>query len=359
MMKFSFGSAAAVAATALVLTSCGAPEDSATNNGSNNGASAASGTGTLNIACSQQEIFCQKMSQAFEDETGIETTYVRLGAGEVIARLKTNQGEFDVWSGGQAENHLVAHEDGNIEPYISDNAAALPAEYNDEEGLWTGFYTDSIGFCSNQDELDRLGVDAPTSWDDLLKPEFAGQISMPHPATAGVGYMIIYTLHQLYGGDDAKVLEYLSNLDNNVVQYSKSAATGTQMAGRGEAAVGIALDSDCVMAQEEGFSNLEYTYPEEGTGYEVGAVSLLKGAPNTEEAQRYFDWIVSAEAQNLYPEVPTYAAPTHPDAVLGEGIPDQNKVNKVDWDVADAAARKADLNGLFESRIASSEEAAE
>ncbi|WP_269929204.1 ABC transporter substrate-binding protein [Kocuria massiliensis] len=348
MKKTSFS--LVVAATGLLLASCSAPSGQES-------AHQTSGDGDLKIACSQQEIFCQKMTDNFTQATGIKATYVRLGSGEVLARLKTNKGEFDVWSGGQAENHIVAHKDGNIEPYVSPNAAKLPSEYNDPDGVWSGFYTDSIGFCSSKDELARLGADAPKSWDDLLDPKFEGKISMPHPATAGVGYMVLYTLNQKFGGDEGKVLDYMQKLNKNVVQYSKSAATSTQMVGRGEAAVGIALDSDCAQAQHEGFGSLENTYPEGGTGFEVGSVSIVKGAKHMDQAKKYFDWILSKEAQEKFAEVPSFAAPTNPEVTIGSDVPDQTKVSKVSWNVADAAGKRQDLNTLFEEKIQKASEA--
>lgn len=348
---------AAVSATAFALTlaACSAPAEptgSGTDSGSENTI-----TGPLNIACSQQEDFCQAITAAFAAETGIDATYVRLGSGEVLARLETTPGEFDVWSGGQAENHLIADERGYVERYISPNAAALPAEYNDPDGIWSGFYTDSIAFCSNQTELDRLGVDAPDSWDDLLDPALEGAVSMSHPATAGVGYMAMFTIYTLNEGDSGATLDYFTELNKNVLQYSKSAATGTEQAGRGEVAVAIALDSDCVKAELAGFSDLVTTYPLEGTGYEVGSISLLKDARNVEAAKAYFDWILTTDAQNLYQDVPSFAAPTLPDAELGPDVPPQDTVNKVEWNLQRAADNRGPLVELFETVISSSADA--
>ena len=342
----AFGTVALLA----TLSACSAPEGETD-------PTPQSGSGTINIACSQQEDFCQQITAAFEEQTGIESTYVRLGSGEVLARLETTPGEFDVWSGGQAENHLIADERGFVERYVSDNAADLPAEYNDADGVWSGFYTDSVGFCSNASELEKLGVAAPTSWDELLDPKLQGSVSMPHPATAGVGYMGMFTVNTLMDGDVDATVEYFQKLNTNVLQYSKSAATGTEQAGRGEVAVAIALDSDCVKAAEAGFSELVTSYPAEGTGYEVGAVSILQNARNLDSAKQYMDWILTVDAQNLYADVPSFAAPTLPDADLGEAVPDQNEVVKVDWDLTKAADSRDQLIQLFESDIASSSEA--
>jgi len=337
---------------AATLAGCSAPEGAET--GSPAGATDG---GSLAIACSQQEDFCQAITAAFQQETGIDTTYVRLGSGEVLARLQTSQGEFDVWAGGQAENHLLADDSGYVEAYASPEAAALPAEYNDESGVWSGFYTDSVAFCSNKAELDKKGLAAPTSWDDLLDPALKGAVAMPHPATAGVGYMAMYTVATLNDGDETATIDYFKSLNANVMQYSKSAATGTEQAGRGEVAVAIALDSDCEKAAQAGYSDLVTSYPAEGTGYEVGAVSILKGARNTEAAQTFMDWILTAAAQDLYADIPSFAAPTNPEATVGENVPPQDEVVKVDWDLRDAADSRETYIAAFESDIASANDA--
>lgn len=338
--------AAAGALAALTLLSACSPSGGSSQ-------SSASGKGSLTIACSQQEDFCQKMTQEFAKASGIKTNYVRLGAGEVLARLQASQGEFDVWSGGQAENHLIADKKGFVERYKSPSASALPEKYNDPDGVWSGFYTDSIGFCSNKDELNNLGVDVPQSWEDLLNPKLKGKIVMAHPATAGVGYMVLFTIQTWKDGNRQAALDYLKELNKNVLQYSKSSATSTEMAGRGEIAVGIALDSDCAKAKDIGFDSLEYSYPSEGTGYEVGAVSVLSGARNKDAAKKYMDWILSKEAQDLYGSVPSFAAPTLPDAKLGKGVPPQDKVNQVKWDLVKASTDRDDFIKEFSAQIVS------
>lgn len=340
----------AIVASALALSGCSAPPGAEDSSG-------AGANGSLTVACSQQEDFCQAITAAYEKKTGSPVTYVRLGAGEVLARLETNPGEFDIWMGGQAENHLVASDKGWIEDYISPNASALPAEYNDEKGTWSGFYTDSIAFCSNQDELDRLGVKAPQSFEDLLDPGLRGHIAMPHPATAGVGYMAMYTVAQLHNGDQTATIDYFKQLNGSIMQYSKSAATGTEQAGRGETAVAIALDSDCQKAIDAGYSSLTLSYPQEGTGYEVGAVSVLANARNGEGAKAMMDWLLSTEAQDLYADVPSYAAPTLPDAKIGESVPKQDGVKHVTWDNRDAADSRTEYIDAFEEQVAGSSEA--
>lgn len=312
---------------------------------------------SVSIACSQQEDFCQTITKAFAKSSGIKTTYVRLGAGEVLARLATNPGEFDVWAGGQAENHLLADDKDWVEHYVPKNTNSLQQEYKDSKGSWTGFYTDSIAFCSNTSELKKKNVKAPTSWNELLTSNLKSSVAMPHPATAGVGYMAMYTQALLHGGNQQAAIDYFKQLNGNVMQYSKSAATGTEQAGRGEVTVAIALDSDCQKAIKAGYSDLKTTYPAEGTGYEVGALSVLKNARNKGSAHAFADWLMSTDAQNLYADVPSFAAPTNPKAKVGKDVSRQDKVKKVNWDVRKAADARDAFIKSFENDVASSKDA--
>ena len=44
---------------------------------------------------------------------------------------------------------------------------------------------------------------------------------------------------------------------------------------------------------------LELVVPCEGTGYELGGVSILKGARNIDNAKLFVDWALSKEGQEL------------------------------------------------------------
>src|SRR4029453_3825923 len=49
-------------------------------------------TGTLTILGTPEEEYLQGMVRAFEQETGIHTSYVRLSSGEALARLRDDKG---------------------------------------------------------------------------------------------------------------------------------------------------------------------------------------------------------------------------------------------------------------------------
>ena len=351
----------------LVLAACGETNGDGDGDGDGDGSPAASagadasaGTGggeledTLTVLCTPQEDWCQVMVAAFQEETGIETSYVRLSSGEAVARLSAGASdpEFSVWWGGPADGFVAANEEGLIEPYDSPNAAAIADEQKGPDGIWTGVYVGALGFCSNTQVLGDLGVDVPDSWDDLLDPALEGQVAMAHPASSGTAYTAFYTQVLRLGGED-EAMEYMQELHPNILQYTSSGAAPAEMAGRGEVAVSVVFSHDCVRNIDAGFSDLEVSFPSEGTGYEIGGVALIANAPEPNAAKAWIDWSLTAEAQELgAAEAASFQLPTHPDAAVDERSVDLASVELVEYDFDAAGLARADLTARFEDEVA-------
>lgn len=96
-------------------------------------------------------------------------------------------------------------------------------------------------------------------------------------------------------GDD-QAFDYLKQLNANVSQYTKSGIAPARNAARGETAIGIGFLHDYSLEKEQG-APLELISPCEGTGYEIGGVSILKGARNLDNAKLFVDWVLSKDAR--------------------------------------------------------------
>ena len=272
------------------------------------------GTQKLTVYWGALEDFMAADVAAFEKETGIKVTAVRMSSGETLQRLKAEKDapKASVWFGGPADGQIQAKADGLLEPYISPNAAKIPDRFRDRDGFWTGVYVGYLGFASNGKLLKEKNLEPPKSWNDLLKPEYQGQVVMPNPKSSGTGYTLLSSMFQLRGEEDA--LEYMKKLDKQIKNYQKSGSAPAKMAGQGECLVGISFLHDAIKFRESGMKDLVLTYPTEGTGYEVGAVSLIKGGPDQEAAKRFIDWCLTAKAQEIGQTVGSYQFLTHPEA---------------------------------------------
>lgn len=308
---------------------------------------------TLTVLCTPQEDWCQAMVAAFQEETGIQTSYVRLSSGEAFARLQAgaDDPEFSVWWGGPADAFVAANEEGLIEPYDSPGRAAIADDQKGADGIWTGVYVGALGFCSNTAVLGELGVDVPTAWDDLLDPALEGQVAIAHPASSGTAYTALYTQVLRLGGED-EAIEYMQELHPNILQYTSSGAAPAEMAGRGEIGVSVVFSHDCVRNIEAGFTDLEVSFPEEGTGYEIGGVALVAGAPEPNAAKMWIDWSLTAEAQEIGATTASFQLPTNPDAAVPEESVNLDEVNLVDYDFQAAGQARESLTARFEDEVA-------
>ena len=310
----------------------------------------------LNVLCTPQEQWCQGMKQEFEAKYGITVNYVRMSSGEALARVQAEKDnpQFDIWWGGPIDSFVAAKGEGLLEAYDSPNYANLidPVKMKDVDNQWVGIYVGTLGFATNTDWLAaNPGVEAPTSWDDLLKPEFTGQVMVAHPSSSGTSYTALATVLQIRGEEAG--WEYLTKYDGQMAQYTKSGAAPAKFVGQGEAVVAIVFSHDIVNEIENNKLPLVLTFPEEGTGYEIGGMGLLKGAKHMQAAKLWFDWALTPEAQALGPVYAAYQAPTVTGVELSH--PELLEVNLIDYDFIWAGEHKKEFVDKFTNEIAGAE----
>lgn len=304
----------------------------------------------LNLLCVPQEEWCEGMKQEFEAEFGITVNYVRMSTGEALARLEAERDnpQFDIMWGGPIDTYIAGKGEGLFEQYESPNLDNLliPELYMDPDNYWAGIYVGSLGFATNADWLAANNMEAPTSWADLLKPEFEGQLMVAHPSTSGTSYTALATVLQVLGEEAG--WDYLEKYAGQVLQFTKSGSAPAKFVGAGEAAVGIVFSHDIVKQIEAGLP-LVLSFPEEGTGYEVGGVAIVKGAEHLDAAQKWYDWALTADAQALGPKYKAYQAPTVGGVDLA--YPELLEVNLIDYDFQWAGENKKDFVDRFSNEI--------
>ncbi|MET8001620.1 ABC transporter substrate-binding protein [Nonomuraea glycinis] len=309
----------------------------------------------ITVACGASERWCAMMVKRFSDATGVEADFVRLSSGEALERIKAARArqEFDVWHGGPADSYVAAKSQGLLEPYASAKSGEIRPEWADREHAWSGIYAGVLAFCNNTKELAKRGMKPIRSWRELLDRRLrGGGVALAHPATSGTAYTTLWTHVELNGGDQEAALGYLRDLHPNVLRYNSSGSAAAVQAAKGEAAVGVVFSHDCVAAQEQGYPNLEVTFPREGTGYELGGLAVLAGAHNPGSARRYVDWALSGASQRLGPLVQFYALPTNTGVPAHSKAADPATVKLVPYDVEVAGRAKQALVGRFGAEIA-------
>ena len=289
----------------------------------------------LVVYCSVQEEWCRPMVAVFEKTTGIKVSMTRKSSGEFYAEVKAEAAnpKGDIWWGGTGDPHLQAAEEGLTQPYKSPMLPQLQdwaVRQAEQSGYRTvGIYSGALGFSYNKPALEKKGIPAPKCWADLIKPAFKGEIQVADPNSSGTSYTMLATMVQLLGED--KAFEYMKALHRNVNQYTKSGAAPARAAAVGESIVGITFMHDGVTHAVAG-APLVVVAPCEGTGYEIGSMSIIKGARNLENAKKWYDFALGAQIQILGANAKSFQVPSNKSAVTPPEAPKLKEIKLIDYD---------------------------
>ena len=145
----------------------------------------------------------------------------------------------------------------------------------------------------NTELLKQKGLAEPTCYEDLLKPEYKGLISMPSPKSSGTGYMFLKSLVNEWG--EEKALEYFDNLTTNILQYTSSGSGPVNALLQNEAAIGLGLTAQAVLQINDG-APLKVLYFEEGSPFTIYGQAIIKGKEEKEPVKEVFDYLVNTYA---------------------------------------------------------------
>ena len=268
---------------------------------------AAQAEGELTVYGSCEEPYLAAAAKNFEKEFGIKVSYLRLSTGEVQAKITEEKGNpsADVWFGGTNDPYNESAKLGLLMAYEAKNAKNLASPmYRDADGYWYGIYKGILGFMVNTEELKRLNLEAPKGWDDLLKPEYKDKIWLSNPNTAGTAKLVINTLVQLKGHDEA--MKYFVELDKNIAQYTKSGSGHSKKVGIGECVIAIGFLHDGITQILDGYDNIALIIPEEGTSFEIGSTAIFEGCAHENAAKLWIEYALSPDCVELADDAQSY-----------------------------------------------------
>ncbi len=300
-------------------------------------AGAAQAQGALVMYCGVQEEWCRAMTTAFERETGIKVSMTRKSAGEVYAQVKAESANprADIWWGGTGDPHMQAAEEGLTQEYKSPKMGELQdwavRQWEQSKNRTVGIYSGALGFGYNTDLVKSNNVPEPKCWADLLKAELKDEVQVADPNSSGTAYTLLATIVQLMGED--KGFEYLKALHKNINQYTKSGAAPAKAMALGETTAGIAFMHD-IMTMVADKAPIKIVAPCEGTGYEIGSMSIIKGAKNLESAQKFYDWALTPAAQKLGAETKQFQVPSNKSTPIPPEAPKLSEMKLINFDFA-------------------------
>lgn len=284
----------------------------------------------------------EALTKLFTEKTGIPVTFLRATTGELVNRVITekNDPQADILLGGASSYHIQASKEGALESYVSPLAKNIPPYAIASDGTWTGFCVLTLGIGVNEKRFSQKfpGIPLPKTWEDLLNPEFKGEIVMTNPAASSTGYLFVQNQLQRLGDD--KGWEYLLALSQNVGQFPDSGSAPAKLLGTGEYALGVSYLHAITKYNHQGF-NVTPVAPPKSVG-DVDCVSIMKNSKNLSAAKKFVDFMLSAEAQELMSAI-TFTTPVNPEAKAPEGSVSIADIDLIDYDVRKAAETKAQV----------------
>ena len=240
----------------------------------------------------KDEIFSE-----FKKDTGITVEYLSMSSGEVLSRVRAEKGKpiGDVWFGGGVDSFIAAKADGLLEQYVPKGAQAIPAQFRDKDGYWTGVSLVTVSFIVNREVCREKGVEIPQTWQDLLNPAFKGEILMSNPSISGTAYTILTGILQTMGVE--KGWEYLDKLNTQIPYYAKRGSEPPKKAALGEVMVGLSPGTYEELAKE-GYP-VTGVLPKDGTPWWPAPAAIFKGTKRLKEAKAFMDWCTSRKGQEI------------------------------------------------------------
>lgn len=304
----------------------------------------------LTVYCPMSDDDCGSVLAAFSADSGNEARFVRIGAGEILARIRAEKAnpQAGLWLAGAADNFIQAAEEGLLAPHKAQGVDKVDARFTDKDDNWTPISMSPLVFAYNADLVKEAGAPLPDSWMSFADPAYQKNVALAHAASSGTAYVALASVVQLYGED--KGFQLMKDIDKNVIQYTRSGVAPSRMVANGEVALAMAFTQDVEAALHAGYP-IEYAFPKEGTGFEVNAAAAVANAPEDQAkaANAFLDWILTDKGQAAIGA--TFRGPIVAGCVNPEAKIDLSNVKLIDYDFAWAGANRARLLDKYEAEV--------
>jgi len=298
------------------------------------------------------EITLASMMRVYYTSTGQSVEFVRMPSSEIPARLvvERTRPRADVVLGSSGALQEILKNRRLVDRYLSPARNEIPQTYRDPDGFWTGTTIQVQGIVVNVDRFRKEfpGTRFPRTYDDLLDARYRGHIVAPNPTTSIGGFTFL--IAQISRLGEERAWEYLAALDRNIRVYPTGSSIPANAVAAGEFAIGISYAHDAALVLSDG-RPIRFFYPPK-TGWDLGTVSLVKGAPNADAGQRFIDWLLSRRAQDLMTKI-SLAYPVRADVPIPRSVTALRDLDLVSYDLKIISAHRERIQAEWTRRIGS------
>ena len=298
----------------------------------------------LILYTSHKEELWKPIVKEFEERTGIWVEVVSGGTNLLLEDIAEKKGEVDadLFFGGGVES-LNAFSDYFI-PYEAQGMEKVDSQFRSMDGVWTPFSALPVVLIYN----DKLLVpEELASWEDLLNTKFKGKIALANPSHSASAFTGLLSFMEAargkspFTGDGAEESEILHQIAKQLEgkEYEDSGEVPEAVAD-GSKLVGITLEETALKYIAKG-KNIGIVYPKEGTSVVPDAGAILKGAKHLENAQKFLDFSISEECQEILHK--RFHRRSVLKSMAGEGQPSLLDIKQLHYDISKVSEERSGI----------------
>lgn len=310
--------------------------------------------GEVNIYSYRQPTLIEPLLKAFTDKTGIKTNLLFLDKG-LVERIEA-EGEnspADVILTVDIGRLTQAAEAGVTEGLHNETIEAnIPAEFRDPEGHWFGLTTRGRVVYASKERVPQTSI----TYEQLADPEWKGRICT-RSGQHDYNIALIASMIAHHGVEQTET--WLRGVKENLARKpagsDRSQAQGI-FAGECDIAlgntyyVGLMMTNEKEPEQKDWAAAIKVLFPnadDRGTHVNISGMSLVRNAPNRDNAVLLMEYLSSGEAQEIYAEQ-VFEYPVKPGAKLSEIVASFGTIRPDSLPLAEIAKHRKQASELVD-----------
>ena len=232
----------------------------------------------------------------------VDVQFLDMGSREILERIRAerNRPQADLWWGAAHMTFQTAADENLLSTYRPTWADAVPADARDSQDRWFGTFKTPEVIVYNTDAVKP--EDAPKDWDDVLDPKWRDKILIrnPNPSDSmrAIFGAMIWRFYKDTGSPQ-QGYEWLRRLDANVKEYTVDGTLLMQKLVRREGLITLWNLPDVWIYKEQRGFPVGYVFPTSGTPVITDGIAIVSGAPNEEDAKRFYEFVNTPESLTM------------------------------------------------------------
>lgn len=225
--------------------------------------------------------------------------FLDMGSRQILERItvERNRPQADLWWGASHTTFQTAADDNLLAQFRPTWADKVPPESRDPNDRWYGTYETPQVIAYNSEAV--TAAEAPRDWDDVIDPKWRDKVLIRNPNPSDTMRAIFGAMIWRFYKDTNSTnggYDWLRKLDANVHEYTADGTLLMQKLARREGLITLWDMPDVRLYKEQKNFPVDYRIPASGTPVIIDGIAIIRGAPNEQEAKRFYEFVTTPES---------------------------------------------------------------